>query len=183
MEVSMRYGHILAIDPSGAYEEGQGITGWCLMHHNDKDKQLFIDTGYIDSGKFISALAYWTVHTKLIQNKAALYPDDLIVVIEDYILYEDKAESQIHSKMETVRLIGILEYFCYVNHIPFKLQTANTVVNRWNNTVLLHKNIIVETQPKYFMLPNNNFRLNRHILDSIRHATHFATFRNKEVSK
>lgn len=174
----MRYGHILAIDPSGSYEEGQGVTGWCVW---DVVKQEFIATNYIDSGKYISALAYWHTHTQLIAERNDMHKGDLIVVIEDYLLYENKTESQINSKMETCRLIGILEHFCYVNRIPFVLQPANLVVNRWNNTVLLHKNIIVETQPKYYMLPYGRFRLNRHVLDSMRHALHFASFRNKEA--
>ena len=38
-----KFKYILALDPSGNFSEGKGITGWCLMN----DKGELIETGVI----------------------------------------------------------------------------------------------------------------------------------------
>lgn len=172
----MNFKYILAIDPSGAFDEGQGKTGWTVL---DAQTLEVISIGYLDAGKFLCAQAYWDAHTKLIDRYFKLYEKNLIVVIEEYTLYAEKANSQINSKMETCRLIGVLQHHCWVLKQPFSMQPANLVVNRWNDTVLQYKRIIKEAKKRSFVLcSNTNIWLNDHMRDALRHGIHYATFRN-----
>lgn len=172
----MNFKYILAIDPSGAFDEGQGKTGWVVL---DTKTLETIAIGYLDAGKYLCAQEYWHAHLGLIDKNHKLYGKDLIVVIEEYTLYAEKASSQINSKMETCRLIGILQHHCWVLKQPFSMQSANLVVNRWNDTVLQYKRIIKEVKRRSFVLYSKpEIWLNDHMKDAIRHGVHYATFRN-----
>ena len=53
--------------------------------------------------------------------------------MEDYVLYADKAKTQINSKMETCRLLGIMQNHCDTLKIPYRLELASAVKNRWED--------------------------------------------------
>lgn len=171
----MSYKYILAIDPSGAYNEGKGTTGWCLIKNNKLIK--IVETGAICAIKYNSAAHYWDAHIQLIEHISKTIKGKFIVVIEDYILYGNKAQSQSNSHMETCRLLGIIEYYCEMNLIPIHFQLAALVVNRWENKVLEFKGIIKKCGMRY-TLPKATYKLNKHVLDSIRHGVHYYTFEN-----
>ena len=105
----------------------------------------------------------------------------LAVSIEDYILYKTSALAQVNSQMETVQLLGIIKYFCHENSIPIFIRPAVAVKKRWADDILLHKKIIVKTGQRY-MLPDKHRTICEHERDAIRHALHFNTFENKEVT-
>lgn len=170
----MSYRHILAIDPSGAFDEGNGTTGWCIA---DAQTKKIITTGYIRAEKFPCAQAYWDAHLNVINEQIRRYKH-ILVVIEDYVLYADKAKAQINSKMETCKLIGVLQHYCYCCKIPFSMQLAAAVKKRWSDKMLQHKGVIVQIGTDW-ILPGQEYVLNKHVLDSIRHVVHYMTFRNK----
>jgi hypothetical protein len=172
----MSYDYILGIDPSGNFDEGKGTTGWCL--YNAKDNKIS-EVGFISALPYKTTEEYWHEHIHLIRLLHSAHPN-LIVVIEDYVLYASKAESQTNSRFETPKVIGIMQQYCWLKYIPYTLQLASLVKNRWTNEILLHKGIIEKRGSKMF-IPNGMVPINRHTLDSIRHATHYATFKNKEV--
>lgn len=165
--------HILAMDPSGAYDEGKGTTGWCLM--NAERQIIAIES--IKAKQFKSPSAYWAEHTALIDRITEFY-DDVAVVIEDYLLYAQEAEAQINSRFETVQLIGIIKHHCYSRKIPVFTQTAAEVKRRWANDILLHKRVICKVG-QHMVASDTGNAVDRHALDSVRHAMHFATFYNK----
>lgn len=146
------------MDPSGAFDEGKGTTGYCVMNHNKE----IIEWGNLKAGQYMTAEEYWDAHLQLIESMMKKYK--CILVLEDYLLYANKAESQINSRMETCRLIGLIQWYCFKHRYPIRLQRATEVKNRWEDHIL-------ERQIK---LP----AINRHELDSIRHAMHFFTFKN-----
>lgn len=173
----MSYKYVLAIDPSGAFDEGQGKSGWVVIDTEENNR--IIATGYLDAGRHICAQAYWDAHLSLIDKNFGFYGDQLIVVMEEYTLYAEKAQSQSNSKMETCRLLGVLQWYCWNKRIPYSMQAANLVVNRWNDTVLQHKRIIKEVRKGSFVLYSNpECYLNPHMKDAVRHAIHYSTFRN-----
>lgn len=95
--------------------------------------------------------------------------------MEDYILYKQKAMGQVNSRMETPKLIGIIQQWCYTNDVPYVTQLANEVKSRWSDSILEWKGIIKRK--------GNRYVLNEHIRDSIRHAVHYATFKNRRDCK
>ena len=99
--------YILSLDPSGSYQEGLGTTGWCLV---DQQTNKIVKFGTIYAGNFTCQFQYWDAHIKLIDSLTGYHPD---IIIEDYLLYGDRASSQINSRLETPQLIGIIKYECY----------------------------------------------------------------------
>lgn len=172
------YNYILALDPSGNYTEGKGTTGWCLF---DANKNCVVITGFIEAGANECYEAYWDKHLSLIEGmryKAALDGAEIIVVIEDYVLYAHKSDAQINSKMETPKLIGVIQHYCWKENVSYKMQLAAEVKTRWTDDILVHKGYLEKSGNRY---KANGHIINRHVKDSIRHAVHFNTFKNKEV--
>lgn len=168
------YRVILALDPSGNFSEGKGTTGVCLL---DARTGKIIDTTHISAEGFSSMEAYWQAHINLISTMKATY-DDVLLVIEDYLLYGHKKDCQVNSRMETPKLIGVIQHFCYRTQTPYIIQTAAEVKNRWSDEILKHKELIIPKGRGYTTPTGSS--INRHEKDAIRHAIHTYTFKLKE---
>ena len=162
--------YILSLDPSGNYNEGKGTTGWCLF---DTETNKIAKFGAIKAFKFTSLEEYWTAHIRLLDDLAGYR---YTLVIEDYMLYANRATSQINSRFETPKLIGVIQYECFHRGIHVAFQTASAVKLRWTDAILVHKNLIQEREGSHWI---GEIKLSDHTKDSIRHAIHYATFNNK----
>ena len=152
--------YILALDPSGSFHEGKGTTGWCLMFHGK-----LIKYGLIEAKSYDSDMQYYKAHLNLINRMNTCYPGNLDVVIEDYLLYAKRTSSQINSRMETCKLIGIIQYYCFTHKLDYVMQTASQVKKRWSDEVLEHEGLDL---PQTYT--------ERHARDAIRHAMHYTYF-------
>ena len=141
----------------------------------DVRQNRIIKTDSIKASKYATQNSYWKAHTDLITNCFVSYKK-LIVVMEDYVLYADKAKTQINSKMETCRLLGIMQNHCDTLKIPYRLELASAVKNRWGDKVLLYKGYMTKYKNTFYV---NNQTVDRHAKDAIRHAVHFYHFYNK----
>jgi hypothetical protein len=165
---------ILAIDPSGSFEEGKGTTGWCVF---DTTTLTVLTIGEISASHYTCAELYWQAHTELILQSYSNYKDKLIIVCEDYILYANKAQSQINSRMETPKLIAIIQQYAYKLKIKIYLQLAGLVASRWCDDILEHKGYIRKSGRQYFLDdPDKEIFLSQHERDALRHALHFSYF-------
>lgn len=171
------YKYVLALDPSGNFTEGKGTTGWCVFH---ADKMEILESSSLSAVGYHEMEQYWDAHLQLINNIRKRYGHEIIVVIEDYLLYATKADNQINSRMETPKLLGLLQYHCWNKRIAYHMQTAAEVKNRWTDEILVHKGYL-EKHGNGYSIPRVQKVINRHSKDSIRHAVHFATFRNKSI--
>lgn len=167
--------HILAIDPSGNFHEGKGTTGWVLMQLPNK----LVARGCIHATEYNSIEEYWNAHTKLIQYNIKRHKKHLIVILEDYILYENRAENQINSQIETCRLLGLLQWYCWKNKQEYILENASLVKTRWSDRILLEKGIIKATKGKYIHC-RSNYEMNNHTRDALRHALYYISRRHKK---
>ena len=159
---------ILAIDPSGNFTEGKGTTGWALV----TDTKVIITVGQVLAKNYSTIIDYWSALVNLIEN---LQPD--IVVIEDYLLYKDKAQAQILSRLETARVIGVLEFTCARKEIPCHFQRAIDVKKRWTDDILVTKGYVQKQNNRYYA---GGVLISDHIRDAIRHGIHYATYKIKE---
>lgn len=159
---------ILAIDPSGNFNEGKGTTGWALVSSNKE----IISCGQILAKNYENKFQYWNAIIQLVKMIGADY-----VVIEDFLLYEESSKSQINSRFETPKLIGILELYCNSNNIEYSLQRAVDVKKRWTDEILVYNNYIQKQNDRYFAC---GVLVSGHIRDAIRHGIHFVTFKLKE---
>jgi hypothetical protein len=164
----MKSRYILAFDPSGNFKEGKGITGWCLLDTETKKVAKF---GYISAAMYPHQQAYWDAHITLIDSLAGYAP---AIVVEDYLLYYNRADNQINSRLETPQLIGVIKYECYKRGITVNIQTAVSVKTRWSDNTLVRKGYLKRQGRSYYI---GDVLVSDHIKDSIRHAVHFATFR------
>lgn len=160
--------YILAFDPSGNFKEGKGITGWVLL---DTETDKICKFGYISASMSPNQFDYWDKHIILIDSLSGYKPD---VVCEDYLLYSNRAQNQINSRLETPQLIGVIKYECYKRGIRVNVQTAQLVKTRWKDDILVRKG--------YLNRKGNSCAIGAtivadHIKDALRHAVHYATFR------
>lgn len=176
LRISKRYDNILSIDPSGSFNEGKGTTGWCIINN----KNNIINVGIISATQYLTKEAYWDAHVKLIKAFKQKYSNS-VLVIEDYLLYANKAKQQINSRLETPQLLGILKYTATLENLPYATQTASEVKQRWNDKVLLWKGLLQKTGIHYAVtLQKGDIKItNPHIRDALRHAIHYNYFKNK----
>ena len=162
--------YILALDPSGNYNEGSGTTGWVLFD-NETDK--ICKFGAIKAGMYSNQMDYWDAHIALLDGLASYEPD---IVMEDYLLYANKSQSQINSRFETPQLIGVIKYEAYKRGNPVHIQTAMQVKTRWTDEILAKKGYMnVEGTRAYI----GSQPIVCHIRDAVRHAVHFKTYTSK----
>ena len=174
-----KYEFILAFDPSGNFSEGKGTTGWVLMNANEK----LLDRGEIYARNYHCPEEYWNAHIDLIRKYNKLYGTQLIIVIEEYVLYRDRSLSQTNSKMETVRLLGVMQNFCWRIKQDYSMQLASSVKQRWSDELLLREQIFYKHRGK-LIHTESNIPINiGHTRDAFRHAIHYARCRNQETYK
>lgn len=136
--------------------------------------QTILDFGAVYARDFACKEDYWQAIINLIET---INPDYL--VIEDFLLYANRAESMINSRFETVKLIGVLEMY-FKDKIKIHLQPANQVKKRWNDDLLEHKGIITRSGK---LCKIYNKVTSDHIRDALRHCLHFVNFKLKEEMK
>lgn len=160
---------ILAIDPSGNFKEGKGTTGFALFK-----KETPIALWAINSDRFDSDIEYWAYLAHKIEY---YFPD--VVVMEGYRLYNHKgikASTQSNSDLETPQLIGALKLKCYELKIPYVIQYASEVKQRWNNNVLVNKGYLKEKNNRLYF---EDMQTNDHVRDALRHGLHYLKYGRK----
>ena len=175
----MKYKYIFAFDPSGNFTEGKGTSGWVLMDW----KENLLERGYISAHDYDCPEAYWQAHVDLIYKYNRNYRGDLIIVMEEYVLYRDRSADQTNSKMETCRLLGILQYHCWRLKQPYSMQLAASVKHRWSDELLCREGIIRKEGRGYVDNKSNMNISLIHTRDAYRHAIHYVITRNKERGK
>ena len=174
-----KYEYILAFDPSGNFKEGKGTTGWVLMNAKEK----LVARGYISAEDYKCSEEYWNAIIDLIRYNHRKYGANLIVVIEDYILYRERSLNQTNSKMETSRLIGAMQYTCWKLKQDYTMQLAASVKDRWSDELLLREQIIYRDRNNLIHTESNLSLGLSHTRDAFRHAIHFAVCRNEDKPK
>lgn len=160
---------IIAIDISGNFEEGKGTTGYCLGDENG----TIIDIGEVKASDYNSRMEYTDAVFDVVFRKK----DVDIIVCENFRLYAHRAKAQIHSLLETPRIIGALEYMAWKEPKPIYFQMASDVKKRFSDDIMLEKNIL----QKYKNILYFNFiKTNDHIRDAMRHYYYFVKYRLKK---
>lgn len=164
--------YILGIDPSGSYNEGKGTTGLAIL--NPEGQLEFHST--VNAQEYPSQIMYWAAVLDTIE--ALTHNKNIVLSVEDYVLYATSAKAQINSEMETSKLIGAITMLAYNLGIPMYIRNASQVVNRWNNDILVFKKLITKSGNRYTDMQGTP--INRHCLDALRHAVHCHYFDIKE---
>ena len=171
MKNSKQCRYVLGIDPSGNFNEGKGTTGWCVF---DRQVDMFVACGVIRASKSNTQVEYWKQHMSMIHTIANKYKD-VVVSMEDFILYSRQAKSQVNSAMETCQLIGVLKVYLNDAKIPLYMRAAVQVKQRWADSILYAKNYINKIDTHYFV-DCKGFATCEHERDAMRHALHCSYF-------
>lgn len=175
-----KYKHILALDPSGNFDEGKGTTGWVLMNYKEK----LIASGAISANDYRSKEEYYEAILELIDKNHIKYrTGGFILVMEEYVLYRDKAVTQTNSKMETCRLLGIIQQHCWRCDIDYTMQLASMVKHRWSDELLLREGIFYSDNRGIRHTESNYWMNTLHVRDAFRHAIHYCLCRNETPKK
>lgn len=163
---------IIGIDPSGNFFEGKGTTGWCIL---SKGNALHINrTGSIEALDYVSQTAYWQAHIDMLDYMLNKYKEDLVVSMEDFLLYAKYSQTQVNSHFETPQLIGVIKMWCHTHNVRLYIRPAVVVMKRWNDDILIAKKLINKERGRYSL--TNGGKICTHEVDSIRHAVHCAYF-------
>lgn len=153
---------VLAIDPSGSFEEGKGTTGW--VRATIEDGTITVDRlGSVKAENYESRTAYFNVVKNLLLTQK---PD--LVVIEDYRLYNHagaKASMQSYSLMETPRLLGVLENYASVVGVPVVFQMAHQM-RPWSEERLLLLGALERKNNRYYI---DEKITNEHVRCALKH--------------
>lgn len=155
---------IIAYDPSGNFSEGKGETGICIFNCT---QNAVHSTLTIKASDYECAEEYWYRHIELLDIFMRAHKN-AVISMEDYQLYAGKAAAQVHSKFETVQLIGIIKMHCFLKGYKLYMRPAVTVKKRWSDEILTHHGYL----PKQL----SGTPLVSHEVDAIRHAVHTYTF-------
>ena len=161
---------IIAIDISGNYLwlEGKGTTGYCI---GDEEGNI-IEIGEVKASDYTNRMEYTDAVFNVVFKKNSV---DMIVC-ENFRLYAHKAKAQIHSLLETPRIIGALEYIAWKEPKPIYFQMASDVKQRFSDEIMLEKNIIQKHKNAYYF---NFIKTNDHMRDAMRHFYYFVKYRLK----
>lgn len=100
-----------------------------------------------------------------------------VIVCENFRLYQHKAQAQVHSLLETPRIIGALEYMAWQKLVPIYFQMAVDVKKRFSDELLLKDGTLTkEKNGLYF----KEIKTNDHMRDAMRHFYYFVKFRLKK---
>ena len=155
---------ILSLDISGNFEEGKGTTGYTVGSSNG----TIYEIGDIRAKDFSTRMEYFEAVLKLTTLK-----NIDIVVCENYRLYGNKTKEQTHSLLETPRIIGALEFWCYTHNTHTKFQMASDVKKRFSDDLLIRKNIFTK---KNNFIYYKDILTNDHMRDSFRHYLFFLKY-------
>lgn len=165
---------IIALDPSGNWNEGKGTTGICEMFNNGEVVGVY----EVKADEFSSPESYWHAHIDYLDDWNFKQPGELEVIMEGFRLYATKKSEQVNSQFETPQLIGVIRHWCFINNVPLKITYAVEVKNRWSDDVLIRKGYIYKKGNRRYLTATDQL-LNNHKTDALRHALHYYRYGRK----
>lgn len=163
---------VIAIDPSGNFDEGKGTTGYIVFNLTDTGYE-FEDVGHLSAENYPNRLEYWDAHSFLLGGD--------LVIIEDYRLYNHKgakSSMQSYSQMETPRLLGMLEYMAHERGVPVVFQMASEI-SSFKEDILLARGDLFKVGNRY-KLRSGEF-VNGHERSAYKHFLKWYHTKGKEL--
>lgn len=162
---------IIAIDPSGSFNEGKGKTG-IAFNRSECDKVTFAS---IEAKNYRSRHQYWKSIIDVILD---MHPD--VVIIETFVI---RSNGFLIGKMpETPMLIGALVWALENNGINYVFQSPSQAKTRFKDAYLgkyIENYEIKDTaRGKLYFL--NGKLTNDHIRDAIKHLLYYKKYNKRE---
>lgn len=159
----MRY---IVMDPSGSFDEGKGHTGICILEDDDWEHMRSYSLAAKD---FPSRHDYWKAHVNLITaNPEATF------VVESFMI---RSDGFLVGKMpETIRLIGVLQYFMESFGIEYAFQTPVMAKARFKDEALPKyiPGLTHDVKKRRYYL--NGKVINDHMRDAMKHLLFYKRY-------
>lgn len=161
--------YILGIDPSG-----DGTSGFCLMN---SDCEIIL-IKELHRKRFAKTEMYWDYHIKFIERIIKTCKNNIIVAIEDFILNPKKANRFVGNEMNTSRLLGIIQHYCF-NSTDCLIKIVKPAVCQSSiSDEYLSTNKIIVKSKRGYDTPYGSV-ISNHVKDAIR----IAVYVNKDINK
>lgn len=162
---------IMAIDPSGNFEEGKGHTGLAYMFGNWDT----VSVASINAKDFKSRVLYWDAILDRIKDllKRREEGDTIHIVIEKYVTRSNGFTTGKVS--ETAMLMGLIIYTCETNNIPYTMQSPSQAKTRYSDAALCKLFTHMEIKGNRYYLNTNC--TNDHERDALRHLAFYKNYR------
>jgi len=154
----------------------------CIIAIDPGDKNVGIITNFVpmqlsiqpnqSSQNFIESI---TDKIELVVDLAISLEQNVIVIIEDFKLYRNKAEAQSWSQLKTSQMIGALMLSLGSKKIQIILQQASQA-KVWNDERLLRLGFIKKEGNKFYWnlnTPYDTKPLKKHTRDAVRHLIYY----------
>jgi len=161
---------ILAIDPSGNFEDGKGHTG-LAWSFGDWDT---ITVHSINAKTYESRIEYWKAIVSYVEDlaKKRSAVNRVHVVIEKYVTRSNGFTTGKVS--ETAMLIGVLIYTCECNGIPYTMQSPSQAKTRYSDEALCRLfKPMVQKGNRYYL---KDHCTNDHERDALRHLAFYKNY-------
>lgn len=158
---------IIAIDPSGNFDEGKGTTGLAVLWFEDGKLRVKLDE--VKASKFHCKEEYWD----MVISDIRLYKKTTrasTLVVENYRLQMNKAMQQSWSELETPQLIGVIRY---MNHMYLGMhweEQSPSIKSRFADDVLVNMGILKKRGNRYYFQGGTT---NDHMRDALRHGLYY----------
>ena len=154
--------YILGTDPSG-----EGTSGFCLINNELK----VINVSELNRHNFQTDVLYWDAHLEKIKKLFRACSGQLIVAIEDFLLNPRKANQFAGSRMETSKLIGIVQHYCGTHSIAIQTIKPIDHLSRFKDSTLCNLGVMLKTPRGYNTLEGTS--LSSHTKDALRIAVYY----------
>lgn len=161
---------VLAIDPSGNFEEGKGHTG-LAWSFGDWDN---VAVHSVNAKDFKRRIDYWKAVVSYVEDlvkKKSVF-NTVHVVIEKYVTRSNGFTTGKVS--ETAMLIGVITYICELNDIPYTMQSPSQAKTRYTDEHLckLYTNMVQKGR-RYYL---RDHCTNDHERDALRHLAFYKNY-------
>ena len=161
---------VLAIDPSGNFDEGKGHTGlaWCF------DAWEGVNVHSINAKNFTKRVDYWRAVVKYIDDLRAKQDagNQVHLVIEKYVTRSNGFTTGKVS--ETAMLIGVIIYTCERYGIPYTMQSPSQAKTRYSDELLCKIFPALEKRGTRYYL--GGICTNDHERDALRHLAFYKNY-------
>lgn len=161
---------VLAIDPSGNFEDGKGHTG-LAWSFGDWDN---VTVRSVNAKDYTRRIDYWKAVVHYVEDlaKKASVLNKVHIVIEKYVTRSNGFTTGKVS--ETAMLIGVIIYTCELNGIPYTMQSPSQAKSRYSDESLcrLYPSI-TQKGNRYYL---RDHCTNDHERDALRHLAFYKNY-------
>ncbi len=178
--------NILSIDPSGFYKHKKATIGVAFSKWEFKNKPLANHKNLIWTKLLQYKIEKESDLDNFYKSLKLLIKENNIddIIIEDYVLYQHSANSQMWQDQPTSQTIGAIKFIAREFKIPITMQRASEAKRFTNKIMSFHLwGFLTKKGNKYYLGEMHVNHSTRHSMDAFRHSIVFIQKKFKKLVK